>query len=82
MALIYGLQIKQEIVHRLKSGDESIPIDILLFESDDEKKDFLGNPEAFLRKVGVLGENDPFNGLEGLDGKTVEDFKNNPADHS
>lgn len=78
MAFVYRLQVGKAIVEKLKSGDESVPTELMLFESSEEKKEFLNDSEAFLRKNGALGQNDPFNGLECPENKSIDDLIKNP----
>jgi hypothetical protein len=78
MAKIYRLQLTTESVQQIQS-DDSVITDILILESEQEKVDFINDPEKFSRKVGLYTEDMKFNGLQLPDELTINDLKNDTS---
>ncbi len=78
MARIYRLQINSVCTQALKEGKD-IVTDIMAFDSDDEKYEFVSNPEGFSRKVGFITDDMPFNGLKLSPGITLEELQKNSS---
>jgi len=64
MALIYNLQVSSNVVERIQQRDEELAQEVILFESTEEKAEFLADPEAFMRKIRIYTAEMPFNGVE------------------
>jgi len=78
MARIYRLQLNKATTQALQQG-KSIATEIMVFDSDDEKRDFVKDPEAFARKAGLLTDDMPFNGLVLPSGITLDKLQNDPS---
>ena len=77
MAYIYRLQINKKIIEKINNG-HSLVTEKIFFESEDEKKIFINNPEKFVREIGLYTNEMTFNGIKLPDGITLEMLKENP----
>ena len=62
MARIYRLQLSPELVEAIRN-DETVATEIIKFDSTDEKKLFLKDPEVFCRNLGIYTPSMKYQGL-------------------
>lgn len=75
MARVYRLQMNPETFETMRSGKDVVFTEYLMFDNDEEKLEFLDNPEKFMRKVGLYTEKMPFKGLWMREGVSLDTYR-------